>query len=198
MKRDDRWTGPIDIPDLSIENPGWVRRHIDWTLPYAGERDRMRVALRLARLNIEQKTGGPFGAAVFEAVSGRLVAAGVNRVAAFGNTVLHAEVMAITMAEHHFGGHGLARDDLPAIELYSSCEPCLMCVGAIMMSGVPAVLSASTVEDAAAVGIDGGAAPAAVWDLLRERGVSVTQRVLRDEGKDVLALWRAATGPIRR
>jgi tRNA(Arg) A34 adenosine deaminase TadA len=185
----------VEFPALLIELPGWVRRHVDWTRLYIGDRDRMRVALMLARWNVEQKTGGPFGAAVFEVGSGRLVAVGVNRVAPDRSTLLHAETVAIALAEQRYGAPGLARPDMPALELHTSCEPCLMCAGAITMCGVPRVVSGATVSDAAAVGIDGGAAPAAVWEMLRERGTAVRHEVLRDEARAVFALWRAAVGP---
>lgn len=154
----------------------------------------MRVAIMLARQNVERKSGGPFGAAIFESASGRLIAVGVNRVATDGSTLLHAETVAIVMAERRLGAHCLARPELPPLELHTSCEPCVMCLGAILMAGVPRVVWAATADDATAVGIDAGAAPAALWDMLRERGGLVSGEVLRDEAKDVLALWRAAAG----
>lgn len=184
----------VELPALTIELPGWVRRQVDWTRIYPGDRDRMRVAIMLARQNVERKSGGPFGAAIFESASGRLIAVGVNRVATDGSTLVHAETVAIALAERRLGAHGLARTDLPPLELHTSCEPCVMCLGAIIMAGVPRVICAAGADDAAAAGIDAGAPPATLWDMLRERGAQVTTDVLRDEAKDVFALWRAAAG----
>lgn len=184
----------VEFPALIIEEPGWVRRQVDWTRLYHGDRDRMRVAIMLARQNVERKSGGPFGAAIFESASGRLIAVGVNRVATDGSTLLHAETVAIALAERRLGAHGLARAGLPQLELHTSCEPCVMCLGAIIMAGVPRIVCAAAADDAEAVGIDAGAAPAALWDLLAARGPQASMEVLRDEARDVLALWRAAAG----
>src|SRR5688572_8432793 len=84
----------VIFPEVTMEYPGWVRRQVDWTRTYPGQRDRMRVALAIARLNVEQKTGGPFGAAVFEAETGRLISIGMNQVIALSSTLFHAEMMA--------------------------------------------------------------------------------------------------------
>ena len=70
---------------------------------YRSDEERMRLAIELARQNVLRGTGGPFGAGVFEAQGGRLVAAGVNSVTRLGNSMLHAETLAIMLAQARLG-----------------------------------------------------------------------------------------------
>ena len=68
--------------DLSVHvvYPDWVATTVDWDRPYRDDLSRMRLAIDMARLNVERETGGPFGAAIFERESGKLVAVGMNSV----------------------------------------------------------------------------------------------------------------------
>src|SRR5215468_9147244 len=70
---------------VHIEYPDWVDSVVDWSKPYGTDEDRMRVAIRVARANVEHGSGGPFGAAIFESNSGRLVAVGMNSVVRLNN-----------------------------------------------------------------------------------------------------------------
>jgi tRNA(Arg) A34 adenosine deaminase TadA len=186
----------VDFPEIRIEHPGWVRRKVDWTRLYHGDRDRMRVALLVARENVLQKSGGPFGAAVFESATGRLVAVGSNRVVPLGNSLLHAETVALAMAEQRLGSHRLDADGLPALELHTSCEPCAMCLGALFAAGVPRLVCAAAREDAEDLGFDEGPVFPASWDYVKARGMEVVRAVLRDEAREVLQLYRGMGGPL--
>src|SRR5688500_15624912 len=81
------------IPPLCIDYPAWVDSVVDWDRAYATDEERMRLAIGLSRENVERETGGPFGAAIFESESGRLVSVGMNSVVRLNNCTLHGEVM---------------------------------------------------------------------------------------------------------
>lgn len=110
------------------------------------EEDFMRQAIRLAADNIENG-GGPFGAVIVK--DGRVIATGVNRVTANHDPTAHAEVQAIRAA-----GLELGTFDLTGCDLYSSCEPCPMCLSAIYWAHISRLFYASGKEDAAAAGFD--------------------------------------------
>jgi tRNA(Arg) A34 adenosine deaminase TadA len=98
----------------------------------------------MARENVQWNTGGPFGAAVFQMESGKLIAVGMNRVVPLKNSTLHAEMVAFMTAQARLGSHSLGLSELPAHELVTSCDPCAMCLGAVLWSGVrrvPPILS---------------------------------------------------------
>mgnify|MGYP000371386637 CR=1 FL=1 len=162
-------------------------------LPHA--EDRMRFVLDLARENVAAD-GGPFAAAVFEHDSGRLLAAGANRVVASGYSCAHAEVIALTLAQRRLGHYDLGQAGFPACELVSSAEPCLMCLGAVLWSGVRYLVCAARGEDVSALGFDEGPKPQDWVGELRRRGIEVRTDVLRDEARELLRDYQAAGGLI--
>lgn len=186
----------VQFPEIHIDYPGWVRRKVDWLRPHPGDRDRMRVAIELARENVLQGSGGPFGAAIFEEDSGRLVAIGINRVVPLNNSSLHAEVFAFMMAQAVRGSFTLGGDDMPSHALYTSCEPCAMCLGATLWSGVRRVVWSALREDANRISFDEGPVFPESYDYLRARGIEFEGGVLRDEGRAVLEEYRARGGVI--
>ena len=141
-------------------------------------------------------TGGPFAAAVFESASGRLVSVGVNEVATAGNSIAHAEMIAIALAEAAGGGYDLGASGEPAHELVSSTEPCTMCLGAVVWSGVWRVVCAARDEDARHIGFDEGPKPADWVAALEARGITVVRDVLRAEAVAVLDGYASGGGPI--
>jgi tRNA(Arg) A34 adenosine deaminase TadA len=157
----------------------------------------MALAIRLSAENVEREPGGgPFAAAVFHQDTGALVAVGVNSVVRLGNSVLHAEVMALVLAHQALGVHTFAPPDGPSLELVSSCEPCVMCLGAVAWSGVRRLVTGAAKADAEALGFDEGPVTAESYDQLRRRGVEVTRGVLRDEARAVLARYRELGRPV--
>src|SRR5690606_19030433 len=143
-------------PRISIECPSWIDAVVDRDATFAGDDQRMRVALTCARENVLRNTGGPFGAAIFDADSGRLVSVGVNLVVPLNNSCLHAEIVAFMMAQAALGTYTLQSPDLPPHELYTSCEPCAMCLGAVLWSGVRRVVWSATRDDADSISFDEG------------------------------------------
>ncbi len=156
----------------------------------------MSLAIALSRWNVLEGTGGPFGAAVFERDSGRLVAVGMNLVVPLANSALHGEMVAFMMAQSRLGSYTLAGEGMPAHELATSCEPCAMCLGAMLWSGIRRVLCGATRDDAVRLDFDEGPVFEASYDYLAERGVEVVRGVLREEAAEVLALYRQRAGVI--
>ena len=155
----------------------------------------MRLAIELSRLNVQPRTGEPFGAAIFRSDSGQLVAVGMSQVALGNNSVLHAEVVAIMMAEHRLQVFNLRVAGQPH-ELISSCEPCAMCLGAIHWSAVTRLVCGATREDAQRVGFDEGPVFPESYTYLAERGVKIARGVLREEANAVIQAYRSGGGLI--
>ena len=155
----------------------------------------MRLAIELARQNVERRTGGPFGAVVFEAATGRVVGVGVNLVEASNCSIAHAEMVAIATAQQAVGHYDLGAAGR-TYDLATSTEPCAMCLGAIPWSGLRRIICAAHGEDAAAIGFDEGAKPADWTGALRQRGIEVVRDVLRDEARAVLQQYASSGGLI--
>ena len=183
-------------PIVHVEYPDWVDSVVDWNRAYGSDQERMRIAIALARANVERSTGGPFGAAVFETKSGRLVAVGMNSVVRLNNCVLHGEMMAFMMAQQCVGSFTLNSAQLPAHELYTSCEPCAMCLGATLWSGVRRLVYGASREDAALLNFDEGPVFPESYHYLEKRGIAIVRNVLRSEARAVLELYRASAGRI--
>ena len=184
------------FPVISIEYPAWVSDRIDWEKRYLGDEERMRVAIDVARHNVVEKTGGPFGAAVFQSESGRLVSVGMNLVVPKNNSVLHAEVVAFMMAEARIGSYSLGAASGTLHEMATSCEPCAMCLGATLWSGVRRLLCGATRDDAVRINFDEGPVFPQSYAYLRDRGIEVIRQVAREEARAVLDLYKQTSGVI--
>jgi len=106
----------------------------------------MRKAIALSVDNIK-KGGGPFGAVIVK--DGKIVATGVNRVTANTDPTAHAEVNAIRKASKKLGTF-----DLAGCEIYTSCEPCPMCLGAVYWAHLDKMYYGNTKTDAKNIGFD--------------------------------------------
>ncbi len=187
----------MPFPTVSIQLPTWIETLLDDPQRvYPTAEDRMRLVIELARLNVQHGTGGPFGAAIFDATTHTLLAPGVNLVVPAHCAVAHAEMVAIMVAGQIVGSFDLGAADLPAYELVSSTEPCAMCLGAVPWSGVRQLVCGARDEDARTVGFDEGAKPAAWVATLEQRGIVVRQDVCRSEAAQVLQDYAGQGGPI--
>jgi guanine deaminase len=144
--------------------------------------DFMRRAIALALENVRSGSGGPFGAVI--AKGGRVIAEGANRVTLSNDPTAHAEIVAIREA-----CRVLRNFELAGCELYTSCEPCPMCLGAIYWARPARVFYAGAAADAAAAGFD----DAMIYEELKRPPES--RRIpmiplLRDESLAVFALWK--------
>ena len=139
----------------------------------------MREAIRLASANVENG-GGPFGAVI--ARGGEIIATGVNRVTANCDPTAHAEVSAIRAAAQKLGTFNLS-----GCEIYSSCEPCPMCLGAIYWARLDRLFYGNTKADAARIGFDDAF-------IYKELTLPLSERTLRAEqllGKEAIATFEA-------
>jgi guanine deaminase len=141
----------------------------------------MRRAIAIALENI-RAGGGPFGAVV--AKDGRFIAEGANRVTVSNDPTAHAEVVAIREACRALGDF-----QLTGCDLYTTCEPCPMCLGAIYWARPARVFYAGSAADAAAAGFD----DAFIYDELKvphaARRIPMTQ-LLRDESLAIFSAWK--------
>ncbi len=183
-------------PEVHIEYPDWVNSLVKWDIPYNTQEDRMRLAIAVSRMNVEKDTGGPFGAAIFESETGRVVAVGMNSVVRLSNCTLHGEMVAFMMANQRVGSFSLNSPGLPKHELYTSCEPCAMCLGATLWSGVHRVVYGAAREDASLLKFEEGPVFPESYKYLEDRGITIVRNVLREEARAVLELYRSRSGKI--
>lgn len=180
--------------DFAFELPAWVHDEVSRHAPLANDDEaRMRLAIDLAAGNLAAGDGGPFGALVVDADSGDLLAAGVNLVFAAHASFAHGEMVALTLAQRRLRTSYLAEHDLT---LYTSAEPCAMCLGAMPWSGIRRLVCAATDADIRAAGFDEGAKPPGWVEALQARGIAVTRECLRGPGARVLADYAAGGGRI--
>ncbi len=182
--------------DVRIGYPDWVDEMVDWDRRFGSDEERMRLAIAVAHENVERDTGGPFGAAIFESVSGRLVAVGMNSVVRLNNSVLHGEIVAFMMAQRRLGSFTLAAPGLSAHELFTSCEPCAMCLGATLWSGVKRIVCGASRDDASKLHFEEGPVFPESYQYLEERGIGVVRNVLRADAQAVLEHYHAKGGRI--
>jgi tRNA(Arg) A34 adenosine deaminase TadA len=119
------------------------------------EPDWLSFAITLAERNVARGTGGPFGAVIVDDASGEALGVGVNRVEALNNPVLHAEVVAITSAAATLRAYAIGAV-IPRATLYTSSEPCVMCLGAVHWAGLHRVVFAAPVSAAERIGFNEG------------------------------------------
>ena len=184
------------FPAVTLRLPDWVEEVLSEDRVYPTVEDRVRLAIELSRFNIHHESGGPFGAAIFERETGRLLAPGVNMVTPLGCSVFHAEMVAIMVAQRVIGDFDLGGPGHSPYELVASTQPCAMCLGAIPWSGVRRLVCGARDEDAEEIGFDEGMKPADWVRSLEERGITVERDVLREEAASVLREYVEKDGEI--
>ena len=142
----------------------------------------MRRAIALSCQGVEQG-GGPFGAVVVR--DGRILGEGRNAVVPRHDPTAHAEIVAIRAACAAAGTH-----DLSGAVIYSSCEPCPMCLGAVWWARIGAVIYGNDRTDAAAVGFDDAAIYAEMAAPPDARRLPL-RRLLAEEAREAFRLWQA-------
>ena len=141
----------------------------------------MREAIRLSIENVANG-GGPFGAVI--ARGGEIIATGVNRVTANNDPTAHAEVSAIRSASQRLGTFNLSD-----CEIFTSCEPCPMCLGAIYWARLKKVYYANTKADAKAIGFD----DSFIYDELalpQDKRKLPAEAMLRNEAIKAFEAWQ--------
>lgn len=181
---------------FEFELPAWVEPFVEnYGGDFSSVGKRAAFAIALSAENIKHQTGGPFGAAIFNEQH-RLIAPGVNLVPSKNCSILHAEMVAIALAQQHLGRYDLSDGGKQSFELVSSAEPCAMCMGAIPWSGMKRLICAARDQDVRDVGFDEGAKLDAWFDALKERGIEVTCDVQRIDAVEVLTAYAKQQGVI--
>ncbi len=148
----------------------------------------MRRAIALSMEKMQAGSGGPFGAVI--ARHGEVVAEGWNNVTSSNDPTAHAEVVAIRRA-----CEALGRFDLQDCEIYTSCEPCPMCLGAIYWARLNRVWFGNGRQDAAAIGFDDDFLYREIPRALHDRLIPTAQ-MLREEARAAFDAWVRKTDKI--
>ena len=148
------------------------------------EEDFMREAIQLSIQNVVSKNGGPFGAVIVK--DGKIIARGVNHVTTNNDPTAHAEVVAIREACRI-----LKTFQLNGCEIYTSCEPCPMCLGAIYWARPDKLFYANSKEDAAAIDFDDKFIYEEIANPLSKRKL-FTKQLLQSEAYIAFQKWQAS------
>ncbi len=169
----------------AIVMPPWLQKIEQENLGKAmDDKEKLLFAIMLASENVRQGHGGPFGAAVFELDTDRLVAVGVNSVVPAGQSWAHAEMIALTNAQNKLGNLCLK-----GCVLVASCEPCAMCFGATPWSGVEMLIYGAPGEMARELGFDEGDKVKDWHKSLEARNIKVIGPMLIPEVKEPFELY---------
>jgi len=172
---------------FQLDLPGWIRDTLSGQPEFwPSVKNRMSLIIELSRMNYLHETGGPFAAGVFEVDTGRLVSVGVNRVTETNCSSAHAEVMAISLAQHRLGCWDLGAEDFPAYQLVVNWRPCIMCYGALIWSGIRSLIIAGDGPQLEEItGFDEGPL-GADWKIgLETRGITVRSGLLLEDACNV-------------
>ena len=142
----------------------------------------MRIAIKLSELNVSKALGGPFGAVIVK--NGKLIAKSANKVTTEIDPTAHAEISAIRKAAKK-----LKTFDLSDCVIYTSCEPCPMCLGAIYWSRISKIYYANTKHDACLVGFDDKFIYDELELAIENRSVPLIQ-ILREEANNAFKQWK--------
>ena len=141
----------------------------------------MKEAIRLAAENVKISQGGPFGAVVVK--NGQIIGKGANMVTLYNDPTSHAEIVAIREA-----AKALNSFDLTGCELYSSCEPCPMCLGAIYWAHLNKLYYAATKDDAAKADFDDSFIYKE-FSLPKEERSIESRQMMREDAVKVFEEW---------
>lgn len=156
-------------------------------LSMPGSPEFMQQAIQLATENVVHGRGGPFGAVVVR--DGKVIATGANQVTATNDPTAHAEVVAIRNACQALGTF-----QLEGCDIYTSCEPCPMCLAALYWSRCRAIYYGNDAADAARAGFDDSFLYDEVKKPLHERSIPI-ERMLADQARSSFDAWK--TSPYR-
>jgi guanine deaminase len=148
----------------------------------------MRAAIALAEKNVAEGTGGPFGAVIVR--NGEIIGEGTNRVTSANDPTAHAEVVAIRNACEKLGTYNLA-----GCEVYTSCEPCPMCLSAIYWARLDRIFYGNTKADAAEIDFDDAFLYTEIPKPISERTIP-TKQILHDESIKAFRAWAVSEDKI--
>lgn len=180
---------PMPLPaQLHLTLPIWVLELDVGGRDFSSDAAKVAFAIELSRNNVERKSGGPFGAAVFSAQH-QLIAVGVNRVVRQSCSLAHAEIMAYMLAQQRLQQFRLNELGGP-VTLATSAQPCCQCYGATMWAGIDRLLIGARAEDVMALtAFDEGPLPADWVGELNKRGIEVVRDLQREDACEVLRCY---------
>jgi len=149
----------------------------------------MKRAIELSREHMQKNHGGPFGAVIVK--DGKIISEGWNQVFSINDPTAHAEVQAIRKAAQN-----IQNFDLTGAEIYTSCEPCPMCLSAIYWARISKIYYANTRKDAADIDFDDDFIYQEVPKPIEQRKIPMEQ-VLRPEAQEVFQEWQKKTDKIQ-
>jgi tRNA(Arg) A34 adenosine deaminase TadA len=180
------------ISSFKLDLPFWskkILREIPEQIP--SDEEKMRLLFRFAKLNIDNNTGGPFSAGVFESETGKIVSIGVNRVMPCNCSSAHAEIMALSLAQQKLGTYDLGGQGLPKHDLFVNWLPCTMCFGALIWSGVTRLVIAGHGHEMEEItGFDEGPRPVDWKNELLKRNIDIVDNLLRDEAIEIFKFFK--------
>ncbi len=177
---------------LHLTMPVWMH-DFEFAPVHPGDDAKVALAIELARRNVEARSGGPFGAVVFNATD-RIIAIGVNRVLQQSCSVAHAETMAYMLAQQRLQRSRLNEEGGP-ITLATSAQPCCQCYGATFWAGIDRLLIGARAEDVMELTeFDEGPLPADWIGELNARGIEVVRDIERDAARAVLRAYGEGGG----
>ena len=181
----------------NITLPCWVANDVNANAQYSTDEEKMGLVIKLAQRNVLEQTGGPFAAAIFDGKDHKIISLGVNYVIANHCSISHAEILAIMFAEEKLQHYRLDGPPAEELILVSSAQPCLMCLGAIMWSGIKQLIYGASHDDVINhVGFDEGPLPANWQQECEDRDIEIIPDVLADEAIKVLKLYKENGGII--
>ena len=184
---------PMLYAQVHLTLPAWIHEAIEPGATFASDEDKVALAIELSRRNVEARSGGPFGAAVF-APDHRVIAIGVNRVLPHTTSLAHAENMAYMLAQQRLQTPRLNAVMAP-VTLATSSQPCCQCYGATIWAGIDRLLIGARAEDVMELTeFDEGPLPADWIGELERRGIAVTRDVLRQDARAVLRAYGESGG----
>jgi guanine deaminase len=142
----------------------------------------MREAIRFSKQNVDEGSGGPFGAVIVR--EGEVIAGAANRVTSSNDPTAHAEIEVIRLACKKLNSFSLT-----GCEIYTSCEPCPMCLAAIHWARIEKIYYANTKEDAAEINFDDDFIYKEVSKAIHERLIPTIQ-IIREEAILVFNEWK--------
>ncbi len=148
----------------------------------------MKRAIELSKMNVQGDLGGPFGAVVVK--GDKIIGEGANSVTRILDPTAHAEVQAIREACLRLKDFSLA-----GCEIYTSCEPCPMCLSAIYWARIDKIYYANTQADAASIDFD-DAFLYRELKLEKEQRQLPVQQILREEAFEVFKLWKNSSSKV--
>lgn len=177
----------VGLPDWAVAEQASLPIH----MPSVEEQ--MGAVIRFSQLNIDNQTGGPFAAGIFERDSGRRIVLGVNRVVPTNISSAHAEVVTLSLAQQMLGCWDLGSAQLPELQLVVNWRPCAMCYGATIWSGIRSLVIAGSDDACESItGFDEGPIHPRWKEELIRRGISIQDGVLYHKAIEVFENFRDA------